>query len=224
MSNVSKIKQHRGFIFMKKRMLYICLTFSCAKVIHGAAAPAQIKTLEEFIASAQKQHSPHAILEVPLDASPKDIVTAYRKKSVYCHPDKNAHRQALAHEAFTILNQACTEALKIAGDATPHNPKEHAEQKNNAPDNQSETRGASKPEQPYIRMEDILKNSVPVEHPSSSYVSKAKEALNAGFNGIYSIGSSAAYYAAAAYYYLRPPAIENPAHNSVHASFSEQFK
>ncbi|WP_313491911.1 MULTISPECIES: J domain-containing protein [Sphingobacterium] len=57
------------------------------------------------------KNSPHAILEVPLDATPDMIKKAFRKKIMECHEDRNQHRLNEAKEdslkiiaAYTILN------------------------------------------------------------------------------------------------------------------------
>src|SRR5690606_23473409 len=47
---------------------------------------------------SQVEISPHAILEIPVDATPEMIKKAYRKKIMEGHTDRNQHRLPEAEE------------------------------------------------------------------------------------------------------------------------------
>ena len=56
------------------------------------------------------ENSPHAILEIPIGATPEMIKKAYRRKIRQWHPDRNPHRLPEAEEqsrkiiaAYTVL-------------------------------------------------------------------------------------------------------------------------
>jgi len=53
--------------------------------------------------------NPYSILDVPMEADPKEITKVYRKKSLLIHPDKVKHERAV--EAFDLLKKASTHLL-----------------------------------------------------------------------------------------------------------------